>query len=237
MSIGFVDSGIGGLTTLAACKEKYGCCDCIYIADTLNAPYGSLKKEFIIDRIRELCDGLKVLGANAMVLACNSSSVTTYGIDDFSLPVIRVLPPVERMLAETTGRVLLMSTPVTANSQYVKSRMNDRLTVRAMDGLAAAIERLAPRLDPLEEYLARFLLPFRDFEAIALGCTHYVFLEEMIGSLFPKIKLYQSNSSAALSIAPYVEGGKGKQYFVATGECDRSYADFFEDYLEHKNKH
>lgn len=193
MSIGFIDSGIGGLTTLCECIKAYPNKDYIYIADTLYAPYGSKDNNFLLKRANTLITMLKERGAKAIIFACNTCSSSTAEKDLSCLPVIRVLPPVERALSQTSGKVLLLATPATIRSKYIREINNQRLFKVENEHLAMLIENSAPDFFKLKQYLRDILLPFSDCQAIIPGCTHYLFLTDIIKEILPHIKIYHSN--------------------------------------------
>jgi len=85
--IGVFDSGIGGLTVLDALRRRMPRRDFIYLADTARLPYGSKPPSSIRDFTAEIIDSLCDLGAEAIVIACNTASAA-------ALPNIRIQCPV-----------------------------------------------------------------------------------------------------------------------------------------------
>ena len=71
--IAVFDSGVGGLTVLKHLKEMMPKENYIFLADTLNMPYGDKDKE----EIQELClhnyEFLKEFNIKAVVIACNTA--------------------------------------------------------------------------------------------------------------------------------------------------------------------
>lgn len=222
MSIGFIDSGIGGLTTLCRCRYAFPEKDYIYIADTFYAPYGSKDKKFLMRRTAQLIERLSELGAEAVVLACNSCSSATLG-EEFCLPVIRVLPQAAQALMQTQGKVLLLATPVTINSQYVSSINAPRLTKLADCCLATFVESSAPDFQAVKPYLQELLLPFGDYEAIILGCTHYIYLKEIIKEILPKITFIDCRDCVTDALKHFECGGEAKTKIIITGDTKNDY--------------
>ncbi|HHT83047.1 MAG: glutamate racemase [Christensenellales bacterium] len=222
MSIGFIDSGIGGLTTLCDCIKAYPHNDYVYIADTLYAPYGSKSKEFLTDRANALIDKLKRLGAKAVVFACNSCSSATAHTHMNGIPVIRVLPHPEEVLKQTKGKALLLATPVTINSKVVKDVSHERLTKAANDCLAMMIEECAPDFFRLKRYIKELLAPYSDYEAVIAGCTHYIYLIGIIKELFPQFKVCHSNGETVEKLKEFSqEKGQGRVDIHITGKGDK----------------
>lgn len=229
MSIGFIDSGIGGFTTLNTFRERYPESDFIYIADTLYAPYGCQSKEFVNGRAEKLVGLLAGRGADAAVFACNTLSVSTLENKNLCLPVIRVLPPLASMLSENGGKVLLLSTPLTASSGYVKGFSDKRLSVLPMKGLASLIEQIAPHFSILDDYLLEILMPYSGYDAAALGCTHYVWLEDLISRLFPEWKIYHGNRNAADEAAVFIKAENSVSELIVTGGNKSGYDKLFSE--------
>lgn len=74
MTIGVFDSGIGGLTVHRALVRAFPAADFIYLADQANAPYGVRGGEEIVDLTRAGCERLFALGADLIILACNTAA-------------------------------------------------------------------------------------------------------------------------------------------------------------------
>lgn len=235
MSIGFIDSGIGGLTTLSRCKKAFPEKDYIYIADTFYAPYGSKDRRFLIRRAAQLIERLSELGAEAVVLACNSCSSATFG-EEFCLPVIRVLPQAEEALSQTEGKVLLLATPVTINSHYVSSINSPRLTKLADCCLATFVESSAPDFLAVKPYLQELLLPFGDYQAIIPGCTHYIYLEEIIKEILPKIEFFDCLDCVTNALRELkTDHGEAKTKIIITGDTKNDYYLLLSRLLEAEN--
>lgn len=242
MSIGLIDSGIGGLTTLCDCIKAFPDKDYIYIADTLNAPYGSKDKRFLIERAYDLVNLLVKMGAETVVFACNSCSTTTLNEKNISsVPLVRVLPQVDKALEETKGKVILLATPVTMNSDTIKAQNSERLIKVPNNILATLVERNAPDFFKIENYLKDILLPYKECESIILGCTHYLFLTDIIKKILPEIKIYHSNESVVEEITNLnlsCRKDEGKIHFIHTGLSTIDYENIIKNLLnKQKYKH
>ena len=73
-TIGFYDSGVGGLNILQKTISHLGNMDFIYVADNLNLPYGNKSDSFILNRSLEIVSFLIKEKANTIVLACNTAT-------------------------------------------------------------------------------------------------------------------------------------------------------------------
>ena len=228
MNIGFIDSGIGGISTLKECLKEFPDMDYIYIADTLYAPYGNLNKDFLIKRIKHLIHILESKGADKIVLACNSSSTISYYENlENAVPIIRVVPEIKKALYENSGKILLLSTVLTSNSMYVKRFHTSRLSVLGEQYLAGKIEKAAPKFSLLKDYIKMILEPYFDIDAILLGCTHYLFVEDIVREILPDAKIYNSNERVIkeLKYNYFQEKQKKekKKEFIITGDEKEKY--------------
>lgn len=185
-SIGMFDSGVGGLSIFKAIQARMPNESITYIADTAFAPYGDRTISEIKLRALALTERLISLGAELIVVACNSATAAAI-IDlrkHFSIPIIGVEPGLKPALEiSPTGRIGVLATQATIQSQ----KFNDlkkaletghaQITALACPGLADLIERgkldaqsikacIRPQLKKLKE--ARV-------DTVVMGCTHYGF--------------------------------------------------------------
>ena len=72
-TIGFYDSGVGGLNILKKTITQINDLNFIYVADNLNLPYGNKSDDFILNRSMEIVTFLIKEKANTIVLACNTA--------------------------------------------------------------------------------------------------------------------------------------------------------------------
>ena len=73
----FIDSGIGGLTTLAE-NMKHMKANYIYFADNKYVPYGSKTTDFLIERLTKIIKFfIKKFNIKIIVLACNTATTTS----------------------------------------------------------------------------------------------------------------------------------------------------------------
>ena len=74
--IGVVDSGLGGLSVVAALKDALPSESIIYYADTAYCPYGTRDAEVVLDRLLTITHELLESGIKMLVLACNTGQGT-----------------------------------------------------------------------------------------------------------------------------------------------------------------
>jgi len=184
MTIGVMDSGIGGLNVLAA-LIKYHCGDrYIYLSDGENLPYGEKKEEVLKEIALEGCKRLIDRGANVIVFGCNTLSVSA--LDHVRK---RVIPPIFGLIPRPdllSGKALLMTTPTTA---LYLPKIEQNVSLLTPSSLAALIDRKYPDSREIYSYLSPLLLPYRDCEQVYLGCSHYLYVREIIRSIMPRAKI------------------------------------------------
>lgn len=186
----FIDSGIGGLSTLSSAikttKFNY-----IYFADNKNAPYGKHTKEEIIiflkDIISNLCKSYEI---KIIVIACNTA--TAASLDELRAIfsdkiIIGTEPAVNIAVKNGYKHIFSLTTPLTKTLLRYK-----KLESKAENIQTYSYANLASLIDSyflncsyklrfeLLKIVSDFLKISADFDCIVLGCTHYVFLTPFI---------------------------------------------------------
>ncbi|MDR0479628.1 MAG: glutamate racemase, partial [Burkholderiaceae bacterium] len=188
--IGVFDSGVGGLSVLAALRAELPHERFCYFSDAGYAPYGERGDDFVIARSRAIARLLiEQRGIKALVVACNTATAAAIGhlrADWPELPLIGVEPALKPGAAVTrTGHVGVLATRGTLGSAKFRA-LHGSLSSQtafhlvACDGLASAIERGdAARIDELAARYLGALGPLGtgegQIDTLVLGCTHYPF--------------------------------------------------------------
>lgn len=204
--IGFLDSGLGGLTIWDEVKAELPYESTIYIGDHVYQPYGERSASEIRRRVKLLIGFLLQKKVKMVVVACNTATVT--GIDLYRqwyprIPIIGVVPVVKTAVTLTkTKHIAVLSTPNTAGSTYQKRliKMYARdCTVEniGIPDLATSIER-GDTNKAIEQIVRNYLDPkaLHAVDVVVLGCTHYPFIKPVIASLMgPKIRIIDSGAA------------------------------------------
>ena len=74
--IGVFDSGLGGLSVLAALVDALPRADFSYYADTAHVPYGNKSEQQIQCRVLAIGEHLAQQGCGLLVVACNTATAT-----------------------------------------------------------------------------------------------------------------------------------------------------------------
>lgn len=185
----FFDSGIGGLNVLGKFQRLCPNERCLYYGDNANAPYGGRTEGEILRLTLKAFAEITKYPIRAAVIGCNT--VTAECVDvlrqRFPFPIVGIEPAVKPAAAAARGgTVLLAATRATLSSMRVRKLIEansreTRIVTYSPDDLARAVERAAPDFDGID--LSRHL-PEGKFDAVVLGCTHYVFLENQIQNYY-----------------------------------------------------
>jgi glutamate racemase len=236
MTIGFFDSGIGGLSVLAESLRRLPDQDYLYMADTLHVPYGSKTRDEVRDYIFDAVGTMMQQGIDALVVACNTA--TSIAVEElravYDLPIVGMEPAVKPAVEmnHTTGkRVLVLATQLTLQlPRYyaLVSRVDEGGIVDSlpMPELVHYCESL--QFDPqvMEAYFRSKFAAYNldDYGIIVLGCTHYPFYRNILRSMLPShIEIVDGNAgtvrrlSALLNRFGIVGHGSGKVHFMCTG--------------------
>lgn len=189
--IGVFDSGLGGLSVLAALVEALPQADFAYFADTAHVPYGNKSEAQIQCRVLAIGDYLATQGCELLVVACNTATaaaVQALRAAHPGIPVVGVEPGIKPAAQDSmSGRIAVLVTEATANSQRLRHLIRDHagqveVFVEPCPGWATHVEMLQlddpalatdvrARVEPLLE---------QGVDRIVLGCTHYSFLAPLL---------------------------------------------------------
>jgi len=208
--IGVFDSGVGGLTVVAALTRRLPAESIVYLGDTARVPYGSKSPETVTRYTRNNLDFLLERGVKAVVVACNTASALALPHLEPSVPTWGVVGPgARRATAVSGGHVGVLATESTVRS----------------DAYAQALAKLAPALtvtsracplfvplveegwhdDPIAEQVAhRYLDPLvaAGVDTLVLGCTHYPLLAPMLARVAGEgVALVDSAETVAEEVA------------------------------------
>ncbi|MHB8126931.1 MAG: glutamate racemase [Desulfitobacteriaceae bacterium] len=115
------DSGVGGLTVMKEILASIPEVRIVYFGDTARVPYGNRKPEELIGFGEEIITFLISQGAEAIVMACNTSSATALPVlqERFDIPILGIIEPGARLAIEKTlgGKIGLIATESTVRSK------------------------------------------------------------------------------------------------------------------------
>jgi glutamate racemase len=190
--IGVFDSGVGGLSILDEALRQLPQHDYIYLADSVNAPYGEKSSDWIAARSLALCKHLESQGCEAIVVACNTATAEAIKQirAELRIPIIGVEPGIKPAAMQSqNGIVGVLATEATLKSDKFNALLatlpNCQFVKQAGADLVPLIEAGQAHGEETLELLAEHLEPIQEAGAdtLVLGCTHYPFLRKAIRKL------------------------------------------------------
>jgi glutamate racemase len=237
--IGVFDSGLGGLSVLAALVDALPQADFSYYADTAHVPYGNKSEELIQGRVLAIGEHLANHGCGLLVVACNTATaaaVQALRAAHPGVPVVGVEPGIKPAAQETqSGRIAVLVTEATANSQRLKHLIRDHagrveVFVEPCPGWATHVEMLQLDDPALAADVRARIEPLLDkgVDRIVLGCTHYSFLapllQEVVGSRAQLVDVADAVARQTQRMAGQLAHGSGKLHLHASAHPERLHA-------------
>lgn len=211
MNVLFIDSGIGGITTLATAVKALPNLNFIYYGDDKFSPYGNLDNNQIINRLKTIINSQLGHNIGLIVLACNTA--TAAAIDTlrktYNIPIIGTEPAI-KVASKPGNRLLVLATPATtANKRFNKLVLACpcSLEVSPMIALAKQIDNYFLfgdyfSKDEIDITINQINHLAKDKTHIVLGCTHYVHLKRLIASRTGKV-VVDGNEGVCKQILKY----------------------------------
>lgn len=188
--IGIYDSGVGGLSVLKEIRKCLPHESIVYLADSANCPYGSMREAEALALARSRIGFLLDRGCKLVVIACNT--VTAVAIDDvrsvYQVPFVGMEPALKPAAQQTrTGKIGVLATENTFNGRLFKETRKKhangvQVIVQPGFGLVELVENGEQESDKAAVLLKKYLGPMMDqgADTLVLGCTHYPFLMNTI---------------------------------------------------------
>jgi glutamate racemase len=237
MTIGFFDSGIGGLTVLSEALRRLPANDYLYMADTLHVPYGTKPMEEVRTYIVDAIESMVAVGIDALVIACNTAtSIAVAELrEKYSFPIVGMEPavkPAVEMNRATGKRVLVFATPLTLQMpKYyaLVSRVDEEGIVDSLPlpELVGYCESLQFDTELMREYFRGKLAGYdlNQYGIIVLGCTHYPFYRSILRQVLPPhIQIVDGNVGTIKRLTALMNRfgiaerhGNGSVRFMCTG--------------------
>ena len=206
--IGLFDSGIGGTSIWREIHNLLPNEDCIYLADSKNAPYGQKPKEEIIELCFKNTEFLLNQNCKLIVVACNTA--TTNAITElrkkYDVQFIGIEPAIKPAATKTkTHKIGILATLGTLNSTLFHENVAKFADVKIIEqvghGLVQLIENGEVDSEEIMQLLKIYLAPMVDanIDYLVLGCSHYPYLIPEIKKLIPsRIQIIDSGEAVAL---------------------------------------
>ncbi|MAW34021.1 MAG: glutamate racemase [Proteobacteria bacterium] len=208
--IGVFDSGIGGLSILKVAQSKLPNQTWIYVADEAFLPYGDKSSEDVRNRAQVITDFFLSKNVKAILIACNTA--TAAAIDFLrkkhqEMLFIGVEPAVKPAANITNTKVIgiLATGSTTESNRLIKlvERFSKEIKViiQPCPGIVELIETGDYKSYSAKKLIESYLEPMltQKADVIALGCTHYFFLTQIIQQIVGKSVLLLDTSEPVIT--------------------------------------
>ena len=234
--VGFLDSGLGGLSVVKEVKKLLPREDIEYFADNQRQPYGEKNQDELIDYTLQIISFLIKKKIKICVIACNTATAASLkkAREYFSIPIIGVIQPaVQDAIKKTLNKKIgVIATEFTIkNGAYPKEIKKVAPEINIFSNfcpefvsMVEAGKFTAPKT---YEVAREYLKPLKDaqIDTLILGCTHYSFLKKVISDIMgPGVILVDPSVSTSLTLKEVLvqkgiskEVGKSKGNYYTTG--------------------
>ncbi|MEM9624289.1 MAG: glutamate racemase, partial [Pseudomonadota bacterium] len=227
-AIGVFDSGMGGLTVLAALRQALPDESFLYLGDTARLPYGTKSRHTVERYAQQAAEHLVERGIKMLVVACNTASgmaLPALRSRFAGIPVVGVVEPgatAALQVADTSG-VLVLATESTIQGGAYQAALSRRGRHVRVYGRSCPLWVTLAEMgvqDPAftATVLARDL---RGFVAdgprtVLLGCTHFPVFQAALRQLLPAgVNIVDSAQPTAAA----VRAQPRLRWFVLNRQC------------------
>ena len=221
LAIGVIDSGVGGLTSVATIKKILPKENIIYCGDNGNAPYGNRSGQEIVQLTSRIFDFLQKKEVKVVAVACNTISSTLNSDEfnhyekNFGFEAISVIAPVvEDVLKKNYEQVGVVATAFTIKTgryqQLIQNRnKNIQVYGEPSRKLAELIEQGdlqgSAIKDEVQSLVRNLLTAHPHLKEIILGCTHYPIVQSQFEAAAPGVQFINPALDQALAVQKYLE--------------------------------
>lgn len=193
------DSGVGGLTVLAALRAVLPQAPVIYVADNAGFPYGDKTEAQVAARVAGLLGRMtERLHPRLVCIACNTASTIALGMvrEVLEVPIVGTVPAIKPAAESSrTGVIGLLGTQATIRQGYVDRLEREyasgkRLLRHGAPELVAAAERKLRGMAIDPQVFVRAVDGLRSqpggesIDTVVLACTHFSLLAAELAAVF-----------------------------------------------------
>lgn len=236
--IGFMDSGIGGLTVFDQVFKKLPNEDYIYIGDQKNLPYGEKSSELVCQLTTRIAKYEETLGIKMMVIGCNTATAASldYLQKELTIPVIGVIDAGAELGVDTTRnhKIAVIATNGTVKSGRYERKLKELLPdaeviSKGIPDFVTLVEDGHAKDADTPAKVAAELASFdgSGIDTMIMGCTHFPIIRDAIQqAVGPDVKLVDPGIGAAKAVDKYLgdhdmynDQAQGTQKFMSTGDA------------------
>ncbi|EIA19597.1 glutamate racemase [Listeria fleischmannii] len=190
-AIGFIDSGVGGLTVVKEVLKQLPHENIYYLGDTARCPYGPRDTEEVLKFTWEMTNFLIERNIKMLVIACNTATAAALKEirSQLRIPVIGVIQPGSRaaLKASHNNHIGVLGTIGTVQSMaypHALKGLNNKVKVDSLacPKFVSIVESGEYKSPIAKKIVAESLLPLKStkIDSLILGCTHYPLLKPLI---------------------------------------------------------
>lgn len=210
--IGFLDSGVGGLTVVKELMRQLPDETVVYIGDSRRAPYGPRPATQIRQFTWEMVNFLLEKDVKMIVFACNTATAVAWEEirHQLTIPVLGVILPgaSAAIKATTAGKIGVIGTAMTVGSDIYREKiqlLSPHLTVSSLacPKFVPIVESNETSSSVAKKVVYETLRPLvGQVDTLILGCTHYPLLRPIIQNVMGKdVKLIDSGAECVRDIS------------------------------------
>lgn len=253
--IGFIDSGVGGLTVVKEAMRQLPNEEILYVGDTARCPYGPRPPKQVIEFTWQMTRFLLKKNIKMLVIACNTA--TAVALEEIKksvdIPVIGVIQPGARaaLKASNNSRVGVIGTLGTVKSDSYKNELQEKapdtyVTSLACPKFVPVVESNQFASSVAKKIVSETLKPLKleNLDTLILGCTHYPLLRPIIQNVMgQQITLIDSGAETVNDVSTlldyfnlnnYEQTNQKARTFYTTGS-PKMFKDIAHEWLQIEN--
>ncbi len=215
------DSGVGGLSVLAAVRARLPAARYTYASDNGFFPYGTKSAVELVPRVADVLARLqRSCAPDLLVIACNTASTVALPVLRACIeqPVVGVVPAIKPAAAQSRSGVIgLLATPATVERAYTQQLIDDfagRCTVRRLGSseLVALAEAKLRGATVDSKTVRAIIAPLfagsagAALDTVVLACTHFPLLGPELAAAVPHpVAWIDSGAAVARRVAALLE--------------------------------
>lgn len=215
--IGFLDSGLGGLTAVKAALKLLPAESSVFIGDQARLPYGPRSPQEIQQFTKQLIAFLITRKVKVVLIACNTATAAALPLMQrlFPIPIFGVIDAGSRQAVRQTkqDKLGLIATQGTINSQAYEKKIQQLAPQLQICGLATPefvtlVEQGDLKSSTAQLIVQQTLAPLRQqsLDTLILGCTHFPLLAPLIQvAMGPKVQLIDAGSAAVVELKDFLQ--------------------------------
>nr|WP_245187067.1 glutamate racemase [Enterococcus larvae] len=213
-AIGFIDSGVGGLTVVKEAMRQLPNEQLIYLGDTARCPYGPRPADQVVQFTWEMSFFLLKKNIKMLVIACNTATAVALEEirEKLDIPVVGVIMPGSRAALKATksNQIGVIGTLGTIKSSSYKNALKSK--VPSIEVQSLACPKFVPIVESSEYHssvakkvVSETLRPLKtraSLDTLILGCTHYPLLRPLIqNEMGSQVKLIDSGAETVSEVS------------------------------------